>query len=410
MKSTTTLMTMICLMVIQNLLSQSVSLPKSVYAPGEKIVVTFSGFPGQANDWIGISSKGMAEDKYIIWQYLGSRQSGTISFDGQQSGEYEVRGYFNNGGEVKARFSFRVGNTDQNVMAKTEKPTYKPWEKIKITWSGLPGNAKDWVSYAKVGMPDDGYTRWAYTDGKQSGTIELDGIEEGQYEVRVYFSNEGKPQYRYPFKVCTNCGAGKKACRTELSTFYQSMNALGLSWGRLGSDAFVPAMITAVQAELANVPAGINAIGCLDFDVSKVSSFSGRLPGMNRNTAVAEIDAMIKEIQASVMRARVTCDRGALLESLFSTGIHLGAAQAIASTFMCMTIPPDWQGNMRNHLNLASSGISGFGPCISGVNAATAANVPVGAPNAYEPFSIIAGLHMQVLWAVTLSDCCCSCP
>jgi len=228
--------------------------------------------------------------------------------------------------------------------------------------------------------------------------------------VRVFFATDSKLQYRYPFKVCTSCGAGKKACRTELSTFYQSMNSLGLCWGRLGSDAFVPAMIAAVQTELGNVPSGITAISCLDFDVSKISAFSSKLPTMTRESAVAAIDALIKEIQASIMRARITCDRGALLESLFEVGIHLGASQAIASTFMCMTIPMDWQGNMRNHLNLVSSGITGFGPCIPGVNAATAAGVPLSAMNAYEPFSIIVGLHMQVLWAVSLSDCCCSCP
>ena len=28
----------------------------------------------------------------------------------------------------------------------------------------------------------------------------------------------------------------------------------------------------------------------------------------------------------------------------------------------------------------------------------------------YELFSVIVGLQMQVLWAVSLSDCCCACP
>lgn len=391
-------------------LSQSVSLSKSVYMPGEKITVTFSGFPGNARDWIGLAAKGSAEEKYIAWQYLSNRQSGTLTFDGLPSGDYEARGYYNDGGVVQARTSFRVGNIDQQVTVKTEKATYKPWEKISIVFSGLPGNAQDWISFAEAGSADDKYYRWAYTGGKQSGTIELDGAPEGKYEVRAYFNNEGKPQARYAFSVCTNCVGGKRACRTELSTFYQSMNSLGLCWGRLGSDAFVPAMISGVQTQLTNVAAGINAIGCLDFDVNRISTFSAQLPSKTRETSVAEIDAIIKEIQSAVVRARITCDNGALLESLFQVGIHLGASQAITNTFMCMTIPPDWQGNLRNHLSLVTSGIAGFGPCIPGVNPATAANVPVGAANAYEPFSIIVGLHTQVLWAVSLSNCCCACP
>lgn len=73
-------------------------------------------------------------------------------------------------------------------------------------------------------------------------------------------------------------------------------------------------------------------------------------------------------------------------------------------------IPLNLQDNLRNYLGLMSSGIAAFGPCIPGVNPATAMNVPVGAGNAYEPFSVIKGLHMQVLWAVSLSDCYCACP
>lgn len=412
MKTNLPLRTLVCLLLSFPLVlsSQSLSIPKTVFAPGEKITVNYSGFQGAVNDWISIAIKGLADDKYTIWQYTGGGSSGAKTFDGMPSGDYELRGYFNNENTVRTRVSFRVGNVDQTLSVKTDKTTYKPWEAITITFSGLPGNARDWISYAVVGSTDDKYYRWAYTDGKQSGTLKFDGAEEGKYEVRVFFNNDAKTQVRYPFTVCTSCSPGKRACRTELSTFYQSMNSLGLCWGRLGSDAFTPATIAAVQTQLTNVPIGITSIGCLDFDVNKISSYSSRLPGMTRVTAVAEIDAMIKEIQASVMRARVTCDRGALLESLFSTGIHLGAAQGIANSFVCQMIPADWQGNLRNHLGLVSSGISGFGPCLTGVNPATATGVPVGATNAYEPLSVIIGLHMQVLWAVSLTDCCCGCP
>ncbi|MGB4848139.1 MAG: hypothetical protein WBP41_09495 [Saprospiraceae bacterium] len=411
MKNIFNLASLILLLAISitDIHAQSVTPSKSIYAPGEKIIISFSGFQGAEKDWIGIAVKGLADDKYTVWQYTGGGSGGTITFDGMLYGEYEVRGYFNNGEVVKARTPFRIGNTDQNPSAKTDKPNYKPYEKISITYSGLPGNVSDWISYAVVGSADDKYYRWANTGGKQSGTLDFDGAEEGKYEVRVYFNNEGTIRARYAFTV-SNSASGKKACRTELSTFYQSMNSIGLCWGRLGSDAFVPGMIMAVQTELTNVPSGITSIGCLDFDVKKVSTFSAKLSGMTREAAVSAIDALIKEIQASIMRARVTCDKGALLESLFETGIHLGASQAIASTFMCMTIPMDWQGNIRNHLSLVSSGISGFGPCIPGVSSTLPSTVPVGATNAYEPFSIIIGIHQQVLWAASLTNCCCMCP
>lgn len=412
MKTNLPLRLLVCVLLSFPLLlcGQSLSIPKTVFAPGEMITVNYSGFQGVSKDWISIAAKGLADDKYTVWQYTPGGSNGSLSFNGMPSGEYELRGYYNNESNVRTRVLFRVGNVDQSLSVKTDKSSYKPWEPITITFSGLPGNARDWVGYAVVGTSDDKYYRWSYTDGKQSGTLKLDGAEEGKYEVRVFFANESNAQIRVPFTVCATCGGGKKSCRTELSTFYQSMNSLGLCWGRLGSDAFTATTIAGVQTELANVPVGITSIGCLDFDVSKISSYSSSLPGKTRVTAVNEIDALIKEIQASIMRAKVTCDRGALLESLFITGIHLGAAQGIANSFVCQSIPADWQGNLRNHLGLVSSGISGFGPCLTGVNPATAAGVPVGATNAYEPLSVIIGLHMQVLWAVSLTDCCCVCP
>ncbi len=412
MKTNLHLAILVCLFLSLPLLvtGQNLSIPKTIFAPGEKIAVNYSGFQGSGKDWISIAAKGLADDKYTVWQYTPGGSSGTVTFDGMAYGEYELRGYYNNEWTVRTRVSFRVGNSDLTVSVKTDKSTYKPYEPIMITFSGLPGNGKDWISYAKVGTSDEIYYRWAYTDAKQSGTLKFDGAEEGKYEVRVFFNNEAKTQIRYPFTVCTNCSSGKKACRTELSTFYQSMNSLGLCWGRLGSDAFTATTIAAVQAELSNVPVGITSIGCLDFDVNKISSFSSRLPGMSQVTAVNEIDALIKEILASVVRARTTCDRGVLLESLFSVGIHLGASQGIANSFVCQTIPLDWQGNLRNHLGLVSQGISGFGPCLGGVNPATVSTIPVGATNAYETVSVIIGLHMQVLWGVSLTDCCCTCP
>jgi len=187
------------------------------------------------------------------------------------------------------------------------------------------------------------------------------------------------------------------------------MYSLGLSWGRLGSDVFVPQMISDVQATLGNVVDGINMVACLDFDVNRIRSFSGRLPGLNRQQAVNEIDQLIRELHASVQRAGITCDRGASLESLFITGVHLGASQAIANTFVCRTIPADWQQNVRNHLATARNGLAGFQACIPNVSLSLFNNVPVGAMNAYEPFSFIVGIHIGILWNVALSDCCCYC-
>src|SRR5687768_7490179 len=90
--------------------AQSVSPTKPVFAPGEAILINFSGFPGHQYDWISIAAKGLGDDKYTIWKYTGGSSGGTVTLDGLPYGEYEIRGYHNNGWTVIARSHMKVGN------------------------------------------------------------------------------------------------------------------------------------------------------------------------------------------------------------------------------------------------------------------------------------------------------------
>ncbi|WP_428655041.1 hypothetical protein [Runella sp.] len=398
--------------------SLSVSLTKPIYAPGERIVVNFSGFPGNAKDWISIAQPGSTDEKYIVWKYTEGKQSGTMEFDGMAYGNYEIRAYFNNEGSIRARIPFKVGNADQNLSAKTQLPSYRQSEKITVQFSGFPGNARDWISIAQPGSADDKYIVWKYTEGKQSGTMDFAGLPEGNYEVRAYFNNENAVKSRYSFTVGKSSTTGPatvrggrpgRFCNRDLSIFYTGVYGLGLCWGRLGSDMIAPGTITDVQSVLTTTITGLRTITCLDFDINKISNYSSRLPGMSRVQAVNEIALLIKEILASIQRANVTCDGGAGLAALYSIGIHLGASQAICNTFVCRAIPMDWQQNLRNHLSLVSSGISAYSACIPGVSPSLVNMVAVSSPNAYIPFCTIINIHIQVLWSVSLSTCCCSC-
>lgn len=399
-------------LMINSAFAQTLSLPKTVYAPGEKIVVSYSGFSGDAKDWIDVVPASYSDGQgQGNWQYTNGATSGTMEFAGKPYGEYEVRGFFRNESTpVRVRFRFNVGNIDQNIQAKTEKPVYLPSEKVKVTFSGFPGNSKDWIDVVPAAYADgQGQGNWQFTNGTQSGTMEFNGFPEGNYEVRVFFNNESSPvRYRYPFTVGNTVSKGK-ICRKELSTFYAGMNSFGLCWGRLGSDAFVPQMISDVQVTLGNVIAALHTIPCLDYDANKISNFSSHLPSLSRQQAVDEINQIILDILASIKRANISCDLGTSLESLFVCGVHLGAAQAIANTFICRPLPADWQQNVLNHLLTARNGIAGFIACIPGVNQSVFNTVPVAAANAYEPFSVIVGIQTQILWAVSLSDCCCNC-
>jgi len=181
--------------------SQSVKTQKAVYAPGESIVVEFSGFPGNKQDWISIAQAGTADNSYITYQYTEGRQSGTIIFTGMQYGNYEIRGYFNNEYILRARYAFRIGNVDMKISVKTQQAVYKPGESIVVEFSGLPGNKQDWISIAQTGSADNSYIRYLHTEGRQSGTLTFDGMSYGDYEVRGYYNNEYTVRARYAFKV-----------------------------------------------------------------------------------------------------------------------------------------------------------------------------------------------------------------
>jgi hypothetical protein len=67
---------------------------------------------------------------------------------------------------------------------------YAPGAPIEIAFSGMPGNARDWISIAPAGAADTAFASYAYTNGEASGTVELRAPETpGLYELRAYFDD-----------------------------------------------------------------------------------------------------------------------------------------------------------------------------------------------------------------------------
>ncbi|RLD70208.1 MAG: hypothetical protein DRJ10_20595, partial [Bacteroidetes bacterium] len=92
-------------------------------------------------------------------------------------------------------------NEPEAVIVKTTKDSYKVNEPITVTFSGLPGDKKDWITLIKPSASVRDYGNWKYTNGKTSGSLTFDGMRAGDYEVRVFFSNGFTIQARYPFKI-----------------------------------------------------------------------------------------------------------------------------------------------------------------------------------------------------------------
>jgi len=75
----------------------------SSYTGGQTVNVSFSGMPGFAMDWIGISTVGSPDTSYVQFKYTNGAVSGTLAFTGLASGTYEARAYRNNSYTLLAR-------------------------------------------------------------------------------------------------------------------------------------------------------------------------------------------------------------------------------------------------------------------------------------------------------------------
>lgn len=84
---------------VAKVVAPSLTLNKSSYAPGEKIIATFAGGPDNSTDWIGIVAAGFKpgpnDDTGILcWYYidgsqdgLGAKDAGTVTLDGSSTNE-----------------------------------------------------------------------------------------------------------------------------------------------------------------------------------------------------------------------------------------------------------------------------------------------------------------------------------
>jgi len=73
----------------------------------------------------------------------------------------------------------------------TLKDTYTPQETITLTANGMQGSDTDWIGIYTVGSSNDwgNVIGWNWTGGIVNGNINLEGLPNGEYEARAFFSN-----------------------------------------------------------------------------------------------------------------------------------------------------------------------------------------------------------------------------
>jgi hypothetical protein len=186
--------------------SATVTTDKSTYNVGNNIVVSFSGLTSpSANDWIALTFQSNNNPStYSAWQYTGGGSSGSVTFasSGLQTGTYVARLYRNNSSIITAQspaFTLQPRQSTTSTLVVASGIT--AGSSFPVTYSGMQGNATDWISVAVAGSPDSYYVQYFYTNGNTTGTLTFAGLAAGNYEARAYFNNTYTVQTRVPFTV-----------------------------------------------------------------------------------------------------------------------------------------------------------------------------------------------------------------
>jgi hypothetical protein len=190
----------------------TLSLDKSEYAPGETITVTFTGMLGDDQDYVSTAEAGSGNGNYLKYVYTGSLRDGTVTLLAPTSpGSYEVRAFFREDESVlRGMAPFTVAGTVAVVTTPTpgtptppdptaearatlslDKGEYAPGEMITVSFSGMSGDSKDYVSTAPAGSPNSTYLQYVYTQSSQAGSASLAApTSPGSYEVRAFFRED----------------------------------------------------------------------------------------------------------------------------------------------------------------------------------------------------------------------------
>jgi hypothetical protein len=177
----------------------------------ESIIVLFEGGPGNIKDWIGIYPSGEVPDgdpASTVWAYVDNTQNGlaglregSVTFlEGlPTAGEWAIYFLLDDGYVTIATNFLTVLDRGQPLVRPTQR-TFTARDPVRISFSGGPGNPKDWIGIYRQGqVPGTGTpVLRLYVDGTPDGIVgQTDGTinfttgltEPGAYDVHFLFDD-----------------------------------------------------------------------------------------------------------------------------------------------------------------------------------------------------------------------------
>ncbi|NQZ08426.1 MAG: hypothetical protein HRT35_14820 [Algicola sp.] len=207
----------------------NLSLPQAVYAPNEKITLSFIASPAYAKKtWIGLGpaniehgSTEQNDQHDMAYRYVESRSNGTMVFNApNKQGRYDFRmNDITNGVELTA-VAFDVRVDKSKAQLSLAKSIYKPGETItlsfkaastytKKTWVGLgPANIK----HGSTAQNDQHDLSYQYINNQTSGVMTFLAPQKvGQYDFRMNETTNDLELVALAFSVSDNPNGGGQA-------------------------------------------------------------------------------------------------------------------------------------------------------------------------------------------------------
>ncbi|MBN2620246.1 hypothetical protein JXB22_04065 [candidate division WOR-3 bacterium] len=220
---TTLWVTLICgaLLLIQCGQQASLSVDKTIVAPGAEITVTFTAGSGfKENAWIGIIPSNIPHGKEsqndehdLVYKYLDNKTEGTFTFMAPgQAGSYDFRMHDTDAeGKEVASVTFAVQVFKEGATLKLDKEIYAPGEEIRVTFNA-PGEwgAGAWIGIIPSDVPhgseeenDQHDIAYRYLEEKTTGLVTFSAPEEaGAYDIRMHDTdNSGNEITSVSFEV-----------------------------------------------------------------------------------------------------------------------------------------------------------------------------------------------------------------
>ncbi|MHB1351019.1 MAG: VWA domain-containing protein [Desulfobulbus sp.] len=171
----------------------SVTPPAEAPAASE-IQVAWQG-PAYESDYITITKPSDPDTTYDNYTYTRSGNPVALTAPAE-AGSYEVRYLLGKGNKVLARAPITIGAVSAQIQAPASVNAAAEFE---VSWQG-PNNHGDYLSVAKVGVPDGSYDNYAYTRNGSPAKLFAPAVA-GQYEVRYIQGHGNKLLVRSPLTV-----------------------------------------------------------------------------------------------------------------------------------------------------------------------------------------------------------------